>query len=64
MLDDMSHEHLVFRKSSYSSGRQENCVEVADFPGGAAVRDSQNPEDGHLTFATTEWSALLGMIHR
>ncbi|QVQ54038.1 DUF397 domain-containing protein [Spiractinospora alimapuensis] len=48
----------TFRKSSYS-GRGDNCVEVADLPAGAAVRDSQHPELGHLSFAASEWSAFL-----
>lgn len=55
---DMSHD-LEFRKSSYSSARQENCVEVAGAPSGAAVRDTQNRELGHLEFTASEWSALL-----
>ncbi|WP_344014152.1 DUF397 domain-containing protein, partial [Nocardiopsis exhalans] len=39
---------LLFRKSSYSQPTQ-NCVEVADLPDGAAVRDTQNREAGHLS---------------
>ena len=39
---------LIFRKSSYSVGKGQDCVEVADLPAGAAVRDSKNPEQGHL----------------
>ncbi|MFE9246430.1 DUF397 domain-containing protein [Nocardiopsis sp. NPDC006938] len=54
----MSHE-LTFAKSSYSSGRQENCVEVAGTPAGAAVRDTQNRELGHLVYPSSEWAALL-----
>ncbi|GAA3751272.1 DUF397 domain-containing protein [Salinactinospora qingdaonensis] len=50
---------LTFRKSSYSQGKTQNCVEVADFPAGAAVRDSKNPEFGHLAFAADEWRAFL-----
>jgi hypothetical protein len=49
---------LVFRKSSYS-GAGENCIEVADLPCGAAVRDSKNPATGHLPFPSTEWDAFL-----
>ncbi|RKS06600.1 uncharacterized protein DUF397 [Nocardiopsis sp. Huas11] len=48
-----------WRKSSYSGDRS-NCVEVADVPSGAALRDSQNPDLGHLRFALTEWTAFLG----
>ncbi|QVQ50103.1 DUF397 domain-containing protein [Spiractinospora alimapuensis] len=49
----------TWHKSSYSAPRRENCVEVADLPKGAAVRDSQHPELGHLSFAASEWSAFL-----
>lgn len=48
---------LEFRKSSYSSGG-ENCVEVADLPPGAAVRDSQNPDAGYLPVGAAEWVAF------
>ncbi|GAB3441312.1 hypothetical protein GCM10027570_07430 [Streptomonospora sediminis] len=49
---------LTFHKSSYSATRNE-CVEVAEAPGGAAVRDTQHRAAGHLEFPTTEWSAFL-----
>ena len=49
---------LLFRKSSYSQPTQ-NCVEVADLPNGAAVRDTQNRDAGHLMFGASEWAALL-----
>ncbi|GHD32413.1 hypothetical protein GCM10007147_36010 [Nocardiopsis kunsanensis] len=52
---------LLFRKSSYSANAAE-CVEVADTDSGAAVRDSKNPEHGHLSFAATEWQAFLGDV--
>ncbi|MFL1431913.1 MULTISPECIES: DUF397 domain-containing protein [unclassified Nocardiopsis] len=54
---------LTFRKSSYSS-TDRDCVEVADLStGGAAVRDTQNREAGHLTFAeSAEWRAVLAVI--
>lgn len=52
---------LIFRKSSYS-GRGDNCVEVADAPGLSAVRDTQNLDTGHLSFSSSEWSALLDTI--
>lgn len=52
--------HLIFRKSSYSQGTTENCVEVADLPtGGTAMRDTQNREAGHLEVPAPEWAALL-----
>lgn len=57
---------LGFRKSSYSSGQGQDCVEVADLStGGAAVRDTQNREAGHLTFAeSAEWRAVLAVIRQ
>ncbi|CAL9612826.1 hypothetical protein SUDANB121_05687 [Nocardiopsis dassonvillei] len=54
----MTPNELEFRKSSYSAQDQE-CVEVADLPAGAAVRDSKNPGDGHFPFPASEWSAFL-----
>ncbi|SIO87673.1 DUF397 domain-containing protein [Nocardiopsis sp. JB363] len=50
--------NLEFRKSSYSSGAH-NCVEVADWPTGAAVRDTQNRELDALIYNQTEWNAFL-----
>ena len=51
--------HLTFRKSSYSTGRGQDCVEVADTPRASAVRDTQNRDLGHLMFPAAEWAALL-----
>ncbi|WP_116248294.1 DUF397 domain-containing protein [Nocardiopsis sp. FIRDI 009] len=50
---------LKFRKSSYSSGCGQDCVEVASATRGAAVRDSKHPEFGHLEVPASEWSAFL-----
>ncbi|GAB3713223.1 DUF397 domain-containing protein [Nocardiopsis nanhaiensis] len=52
---------LEFRKSSYSSG-QDNCVEIAALPTGAAIRDSQNPELGFLPVGASEWTAFAHLI--
>lgn len=60
---DMSHT-LKFRKSSYSGGGHENCVEVADTPDGSAVRDTQHREAGHLAFDRAEWAALVAATRR
>ncbi|ASU81588.1 DUF397 domain-containing protein [Nocardiopsis gilva YIM 90087] len=60
----MREPHMVFRKSSYSGARTQDCVEVADLPGGAAVRDTQNRRLGHLTFDAAEWRAFLTDVKR
>ncbi|GAA3762769.1 DUF397 domain-containing protein [Salinactinospora qingdaonensis] len=52
----------LFRTSSYSQPKSHNCVEVADLPGVSAVRDTQNREAGHLSFASAEWAALVGAV--
>lgn len=49
---------VAWRKSSFSSGSG-NCVETADLPDGALIRDTQNRELGHLSFSGSEWAAFL-----
>ncbi|WP_017589988.1 DUF397 domain-containing protein [Nocardiopsis ganjiahuensis] len=55
-------EVAQFRKSSYSSARGQDCVEVADCRCGAAVRDTQNRNLGALAFPSLEWTALLTSV--
>lgn len=50
-----------WRKSSLS-GAGNDCVELVVARIGAAVRDSKNPEAGHVAFATTGWSAFMGVV--
>lgn len=52
----------TWRKSSYSNGTGGNCVEAREHAGGAAVRDTQNRDLGHLGFQAREWTALLGAL--
>lgn len=48
--------NATWRKSS-ASGAENNCVEIANLPGGAkAVRDSKNPQNGLLRFTAPEWA--------
>ncbi|WP_461003238.1 DUF397 domain-containing protein [Streptomonospora sediminis] len=49
----------VWRKSSYSGGVHQDCVEVASSPQQAKIRDTKNRQAGHLTIPATEWSAFL-----
>ncbi|WP_233515388.1 DUF397 domain-containing protein [Marinitenerispora sediminis] len=51
---------LVFRKSSYSS--VQNCLEFADLPGGAAIRDSKHPEHRPLAVPNVEWAGFVGAV--
>nr|WP_242436667.1 DUF397 domain-containing protein [Streptomyces sp. CB02488] len=49
---------VAWRKATASAG-ENNCVEIADLPGGGrAVRDSKNPERPALRFTATEWAAF------
>jgi hypothetical protein len=51
---------IAWRKSSYSDGGADNCVEVADgFPDATPVRDSKHPEGPVLLFPAAAWSAFI-----
>lgn len=52
-----------WRKASRSTASN-NCVEVAQAPGVAAVRDSKNREGGHLTVRAVAWEAFLADVRR
>ncbi|EWC58952.1 hypothetical protein UO65_5748 [Actinokineospora spheciospongiae] len=51
---------LTWRKSSRSSAGGAQCVELANLPVGAAVRDSKSPDSGHLVLAPTAFDQLRG----
>ena len=50
-----------WRKSS-RSGAGNDCVELVVAGVGAAVRDSKNPEAGHVSFETNGWHAFMGVV--
>ncbi|MFE7521771.1 DUF397 domain-containing protein [Streptomyces halstedii] len=55
----------VWRKSSYSDGGDNNCLEVAhDFPGLVPVRDSKNPTGPALVFPDHAWTAFVHGVRR
>ncbi|MFW5416603.1 DUF397 domain-containing protein [Nocardiopsis sp. CNT-189] len=52
---------LTWHKSSHSTGANE-CVEVAETPQGAKVRDTQHRSAGYLSVPSAEWSAFLAEV--
>ena len=53
----------VWRKSSYSDGGANNCVEVADgYAGVVPVRDSKTPSGRPLVFADASWLAFVESV--
>lgn len=55
-------DNVEWHKSSYSGPQGGDCVEVAETPAGALVRDTQNRDRGHLRFTAVEWTAFLGDV--
>ncbi|WP_432196998.1 DUF397 domain-containing protein [Streptomyces sp. bgisy027] len=56
---------VVWRKSSYSEGGANDCLEVSDdHPGIVPVRDSKRPDDGALIFSASSWSAFMAGVKR
>ncbi|MZE79588.1 DUF397 domain-containing protein [Streptomyces xinghaiensis] len=57
-LYDVDLTGVAWRKSS-ASGAENDCVEIAELPGGGwAIRDSKNPGREPLRFTATEWTAF------
>lgn len=51
--------HLLWWKSSRSSGQGGACVEVAASGGAWFVRDSKDPQGGRLRVSPVAWAAFL-----
>jgi hypothetical protein len=49
----------AWRKSSYSSSNGGACIELADLGEGVGVRDSKNPDGGHLNIGRDNLRSLL-----
>jgi hypothetical protein len=55
----------TWRKSSYSDGGDNNCVEVADgYPHLVPVRDSKTPASRPLVLSAASWAGLVDGIKR
>lgn len=61
MSDDLA--PALWRKSTFSNNTGA-CVEVAELPGGTAVRDGKHPSGAVLTFTTATWSTFTTAIQR
>ncbi|OLT31843.1 hypothetical protein BJF79_08595 [Actinomadura sp. CNU-125] len=61
MINSGASSRPVWRKSSHSGGGNQ-CVEVAWIGVTRAVRDSKNPEAGHLTFLAEVYETFIGRV--
>ncbi|WP_030682537.1 DUF397 domain-containing protein [Streptomyces sp. NRRL B-1347] len=50
-----------WRKSSYSGSEGGECLEVTAQPTTIHIRDSKDPERGHLTLTPATWTAFLAL---
>ncbi|TDC85871.1 DUF397 domain-containing protein [Actinomadura sp. 7K507] len=55
---------ITWRKARQSGDQGDACVEVARFPEAVAVRDSKDPDAGHLTLTPDTFRALLTDLRR
>ncbi|BCL29050.1 DUF397 domain-containing protein [Streptomyces aurantiacus] len=53
----------IWRKSSYSEGGDNDCVEVADgYPGVVPVRDSKVPDGPAVVFGVDSWASFVSGV--
>ena len=52
----------TWRRSSYSTGSGNNCVELADLGDGVGVRDSKAPDDGALLLPRETWREIAERV--
>jgi Domain of unknown function (DUF397) len=58
----MGIENDGWRKSSFSGGNSDNCVEVKDLGGAKALRDTEDPDGAILTIQTGSWDAFVAGV--
>ena len=64
MSKSMDLSALSWRKSTYSQGGGQECVEVATAPGAVAIRDSKNPDGPALLLRPRVFCDLTTRIKR
>jgi hypothetical protein len=55
----------IWRKSSHSGGGhdgQADCVETARLTGAVGIRDSKNPDAGHIEIPAEAFATLLARV--
>lgn len=56
---------VQWRKSTHSGGVDDKaCVELGRLPLGIGVRDSKDPDGGHLTLTVEGFASLVSQIKR
>ncbi|URM95125.1 DUF397 domain-containing protein [Actinomadura madurae] len=54
--------HPVWRKSSRSTTQGGECVEIAVLSSTIGIRDSKNPDRGHLTLSPAAFTELVRQL--
>lgn len=54
----------TWRKSSYSSNTNAQCVEIGLAPGLVGVRDTKDRERGNLAISRTAWKTFIRSVTR
>ncbi|UGQ15221.1 DUF397 domain-containing protein [Yinghuangia sp. ASG 101] len=60
----MSIENRSWRKSSYSGGGDNSCVEVAPLATATGVRDSKDRTRGHIEIPENSWATMTAELKR
>ncbi|MFD5480677.1 DUF397 domain-containing protein [Streptomyces hawaiiensis] len=65
MMSTLDLSTAVWRKSTYSDGGANNCLEIAaNCPGTAPVRDSKQPDGPVLVFGASPWASFLAYVKK